>query len=65
MGGVLVLRRAALAAVVPVGDAVAGGVCRDTVTLEVFGTYKAQTTEPPPEILDRIRARRPGWGGKA
>lgn len=34
---------------------------RCTVTLEVFGTYAAQTTEPPPEILARIDARRPGW----
>jgi sarcosine oxidase subunit delta len=34
---------------------------RCTVTLEVFGTYPAQTTEPPVEILDAIRARRPGW----
>lgn len=34
---------------------------RCTATLEVFGTYSAQTTEPPAEILGRIRARRPGW----
>lgn len=34
---------------------------RCTVTLEVFGTYSAQTAAPPKEILDRIRARRPGW----
>jgi sarcosine oxidase subunit delta len=34
---------------------------RCTATLEVFGTYGAQTTEPPAEILDAIRARRPGW----
>lgn len=30
---------------------------RDTATLEVFGTYSAQTTEPPAEILARIRER--------
>ncbi|MGB3556291.1 MAG: sarcosine oxidase subunit delta [Jannaschia sp.] len=30
---------------------------RDTATLEVFGTYAAQTTEPPAEILDRIHQR--------
>jgi len=36
---------------------------RCTATLEVFGTYSAQTTEPPDEILARIRARRPGWEG--
>ena len=34
---------------------------RDTSTLEVFGTYPAQTTEPPRDIRDRISARRPGW----
>ena len=34
---------------------------RSTDTLEVFGTYSAQTTEPPKEIRDRISARRPGW----
>ena len=36
---------------------------RCTATLEVFGTYSAQTTEPPEEIRARIRARRPGWEG--
>lgn len=35
---------------------------RDTMTLEVFGTYPAQTTEPPKEIRDAITARHPGWG---
>ena len=34
---------------------------RATDTLEVFGTYPAQTTEPPKEILDKISAKRPGW----
>ena len=34
---------------------------RCTATLEVFGTYPAQTTEPPAEIIDRLRMRRPGW----
>lgn len=33
---------------------------RCTVTLEVFGTYKAQCKAPPAHILDAIRARRPG-----
>ncbi len=37
---------------------------RDTVTLEVFATYSAQTTEPPREVLDKIAARRPGHDGK-
>jgi len=36
---------------------------RCTASLEVFGTYPAQTTEPPAEILSRIRARRPGREG--
>ena len=34
---------------------------RCTMTLEVFGTYKAQTSEPPQEIKDKISAKRPGW----
>ncbi|MDK3020527.1 sarcosine oxidase subunit delta [Pseudodonghicola flavimaris] len=34
---------------------------RCTVTLEVFGTYSAQTLEPPLAIRDAIAARRPGW----
>jgi sarcosine oxidase subunit delta len=34
---------------------------RCTVTLEVFGTYKAQTFEPPQAIKDAISAKRPGW----
>jgi len=36
---------------------------RSTVTLEVFGTYPAQTHEPPPEIMDKIRAVDPEWEG--
>ena len=34
---------------------------RCTTTLEVFGTYSAQTTEPPKEICDKISGARPGW----
>ena len=34
---------------------------RATDTLEVYGTYSAQTTEPPKDLLDRIREKRPGW----
>ena len=34
---------------------------RDTATLEVFGTYPAQTQRPPQDILDKITAARPGW----
>ncbi len=34
---------------------------RCTVTNEVFGTYAAQTTEPPADLLDTIRAKRGGF----
>lgn len=34
---------------------------RCTVTLEVFGTYSAQLGDVPPEIVEAIKARRPGW----
>lgn len=34
---------------------------RDTATLEVFGTYPAQSTAPPQAIRDAITAKRPGW----
>ena len=34
---------------------------RCTLTLEVFGTYKAQVPEPPPDIIAAIKARRPDW----
>jgi sarcosine oxidase subunit delta len=34
---------------------------RDTATLEVFGTYPAQTAEPPDDIIAAIRAKRPDW----
>ncbi len=34
---------------------------RCTTTLEVFGTYSAQTLGPPQEIRDAITAKRPGW----
>jgi len=34
---------------------------RDTVTLEVFGTYSAQVTAPPKKIRDAISKKRPGW----
>lgn len=36
---------------------------RDTATLEVFGTYSAQTTEVPKDIAKKIRAKRPDWEG--
>lgn len=34
---------------------------RDTNTLEVFGTYSAQTTTPPEDLLAVIRSKRPGF----
>ncbi|WP_305970598.1 MULTISPECIES: sarcosine oxidase subunit delta [unclassified Mameliella] len=34
---------------------------RCTMTLEVFGAYPAQTTEPSKRILDVITSKRPGW----
>lgn len=38
-------------------------VARSTATLEVYGSYPAQTTEPPAEIAARIRERHPDWEG--
>ena len=34
---------------------------RCSVTLEVFGTYLAQTFEPPKELLSKIIKKRPEW----
>ena len=34
---------------------------RCTRTLEVFATYPAQTTAPPPDVTQAIAARRPDW----
>ena len=34
---------------------------RCTVTMQVFGTYSAQTFEPPAKIKKTITANRPGW----
>ena len=36
---------------------------RDTMTLEVFGTYSAQTFEPPAELVAKIKKARPDWAG--
>ena len=38
---------------------------RCTLTLEVFGTYPAQTYEPPKELRDIIAEKRPGWSWEA
>ena len=37
---------------------------RHTVTLEVYGTYKAQTPEPTKEIVAPIKKRLPEWEGR-
>ncbi|TDL78066.1 sarcosine oxidase subunit delta [Palleronia sediminis] len=34
---------------------------RCTVTMQVFGTYPAQTLSPPDDLLEKIDAARPGW----
>ncbi|MGP6085399.1 sarcosine oxidase subunit delta [Antarctobacter jejuensis] len=34
---------------------------RCTMSNEVFGTYPAQVTAPPQDLLDQISAKRPGW----
>lgn len=36
-------------------------VARCTTTLEVFGSYSAQTLAPPSDILKVIKDRRPEW----
>ena len=36
---------------------------RCTATLEVFGTYPAQMTEPPADLIAKIRQKRPDWPG--
>lgn len=40
---------------------------RCTTSLEVFGTYSAQTLAPPQDLLDRIAQKRPDfrWTGGA
>lgn len=34
---------------------------RNTTTLEVYGTYAAQTLEPPIDLRDTITKKVPGW----
>ena len=36
---------------------------RDTATLEVFGTYPAQSSGPPADLQAKIKAKRPDWEG--
>lgn len=35
---------------------------RDTVTLEVYGTYPAQSKAPPKAVVAAIRKAHPEWG---
>ena len=34
---------------------------RDTATLQVYGTYPAQTSGPPDDVVAAIRQRHPDW----
>ena len=34
---------------------------RDTATMKVWGTYPAQTTRPPDDVIEAIRADHPDW----
>ena len=36
---------------------------RDTMTLQVFGTYSAQVFAPPTELVAKIKKARPDWEG--
>ena len=36
---------------------------RCTMTLELFGTYSAQTSEPPEDLIKHIKTKRPDWEG--
>jgi sarcosine oxidase subunit delta len=36
---------------------------RCTATLEVFGTYPAQSSAPPADLQAKIKAKRPNWEG--
>jgi Sarcosine oxidase delta subunit len=36
---------------------------RCTTTLEVFGTYPAQTVNPPKSLINKIKKKRPDWEG--
>ena len=37
---------------------------RCTISMEVFGTYSAQTTAPPADILKTIKQKRPNWNAE-
>ena len=36
---------------------------RCTMSMEVFGTYSAQTLKPPLSVIRKIKSRRPDWEG--
>lgn len=39
-------------------------VVRSSITMQVFGTYPAQTLEPPPRIVEAVRVAHPDWSWK-
>ena len=51
----------------PSGDLYAGALVRALrlrePTLEVFGTYPAQSKEPPADLVAKIKTKRPDWEG--
>ncbi len=38
---------------------------RCSATLEIFGTYSAQSIEPPEAIIKAVRKKRPDWKAKS
>lgn len=38
-------------------------IARDTATLEIFGSYTAQTSAPPDSLIATIKSKRPDWKG--
>lgn len=36
---------------------------RNTVTMEVYGTYSAQTLNPPKVLVNKIKKKHPNWEG--
>ena len=35
---------------------------RCSMTMEIFGTYPAQTSKPPKKLISMIKKKRPEWG---
>lgn len=36
---------------------------RNTATMEVYGTYSAQTLNPPKTLINKIKKKHPNWEG--